>query len=136
MPFVKGKSGNPAGRKPGMTARGKFREQVNAALPSIVEKLIESAQNGDVQAANIILSKVIPSLKPTSDAVSVPTMAADGSLSDKGLQIITAAASGRLTPDDARGIMDLLTAQARLLEQTEILDRLETVEKLQAMRKK
>jgi hypothetical protein len=134
MPFTKGKSGNPAGRKPGLTARGRFRQQVESALPSIVQGLIEAAQGGDVQAANIILSKVIPNQKPTSDSVRIP-MAADGSLADKGMAVLAAASKGDLNPDDAHGVMGLLVSQAKLVEQSEILDRLQAVENWLAMKK-
>ncbi len=91
-------------------------------------KLIESAQEGDVSAANIILSKVIPSLKPTSDPVSLPSMATGTSLADQGMQVVTAAASGQLNPDDGQALMNLLTAQSRLVEQSEVLQRLEVIE--------
>jgi hypothetical protein len=127
MAFKKGQSGNPGGKPKGETAKGRFRAQVEAALPSIVAKLIESAQEGDVSAANIILSKVIPSLKPTSDAISLP-MATGTSLADKGLAVLAAASRGDLNPDDGQALMNLLTAQSRLVEQSEVLQRLEVIE--------
>jgi hypothetical protein len=72
MPFVKGQSGNPGGKAKGQTPKGRFRQQVEAALPSIVQGLIDAAQAGDVQAAGLILNKIIPNLKPTSDPLILP----------------------------------------------------------------
>ncbi|MBI4743147.1 MAG: hypothetical protein HY777_16695 [Betaproteobacteria bacterium] len=134
MTFKKGQSGNPKGKPPGITARGKFRQQVDAALPGIVANVIQLAQDGDMQATKLILDRCIPALKPTSDNVSLP-MATDATLVDKGLQVVTAAATGRLNTDDAKAIMDLLVAQSRLIEQGEVLQRLEAVEQWLATKK-
>ncbi len=127
MAFEKGKSGNPGGKPKGQTPKGLFREQVNAALPSIVQSLIEAAQGGDTQAANIILSKVIPNLKPTSDPVRIQA-SQDASLADRGMAVLAAATTGKLSADDAAAVMALLTAQAKLIEQNEVMQRLEAVE--------
>ncbi len=127
MPFEKGKSGNPGGKPKGQTPKGLFREQVNAALPSIVQGLIEAAQGGDVQAANIILSKVVPNLKPTSDPVRIQA-SQDASLADRGMAVLAAATTGKLSADDAAAVMALLTAQAKLIEQNEVIARLEIIE--------
>jgi hypothetical protein len=128
MAFKKGQSGNPGGKPKGQTPKGLFREQVNAALPSIVQMLIEAAQAGDTQAANIILSKVIPNLKPTSDAVTIPANGA-ATLAEKGMNVLHAATSGKLGPDDAAQVMSLLVSQAKLVEQSEVMERLEAIEK-------
>jgi hypothetical protein len=127
MAFVKGQSGNPKGKPPGITARGRFRQQVNEALPSIVQGLIEAAQGGDVQAANIILSKVIPNLKPTSDPVRIQA-SQDATLADRGLIVVHAATTGKLSADDASQVMGLLVSQAKLVEQSEVMERLEAIE--------
>ena len=127
MAFKKGQSGNPGGKPKGQTPKGLFREQVNSALPSIVQGLIEAAQAGDVQAANIILSKVIPNLKPTTDPVTLP-LTGDSTLADKGMSVLKAASTGKLTPDDAQAVMALLTAQATLIEKSEVMARLEKIE--------
>jgi hypothetical protein len=127
MAFEKGKSGNPGGKPKGQTPKGLFREQVNAALPSIVQSLIEAAQGGDVQAANIILSKVVPNLKPTSDPVRIQA-SQDASLADRGLIVVHAATTGKLSADDASQVMGLLVSQAKLIEQSEVMERLEKIE--------
>ncbi len=127
MAWKPGESGNTKGRKPGITARGKFRQQVNAALPEIVAHVIQLAQEGDMQATKLILDRCIPALKPTSDPVTV-TLPADGTLADQGMSVLTAAAAGALDPDSAQALMGLLSAQSRLVEQSEVLQRLEAIE--------
>jgi len=127
MPFVKGQSGNTKGRPPGPTARSKFREQVDAAIPGIVANLVQQAQAGDMQAASLILNRCIPALKPTSDPAKL-VMPRSGSLSDKGERIIAAAMAGTVAPDEAKALIDMLSAQAKLIEQSEIVQRLESIE--------
>lgn len=127
MPFVKGQSGNPKGKPPGPTARSKFRDQVNAAIPGIVANLVQQAQAGDMQAVQMILARVIPPLKPTSDPAKLP-MPRSGSLSDRGERIIAAAMAGTVAPDEAKALIDVLSAQAKLIEQSEIAQRLEAIE--------
>jgi hypothetical protein len=64
MGFKKGTSGNPAGRKPGtVTKVGKLRAGIEAHVPGILETLAELAKGGDVQAAKILLDRVLPALR-------------------------------------------------------------------------
>lgn len=127
MPFKKGQSGNPKGKPPGPTARSKFRDQVNAALPGIVANLVQQAQNGDMTAASLILNRCIPALRPTSDPTKL-VMPRNGSLSDQGERVLAAAMAGSLAPDEAKSLIDVLTAQSKLIEQSEIAQRLEAIE--------
>lgn len=127
MPFIRGQSGNPTGKPAGLTPRALFREQVRTAMPDIVAGLVEQAQAGDLVAIKIILDRCVPALKQTSDATALPDTT-DGTLAERGMHIITAAAAGQITPDDAVASMALLTAQAKLVEQTEIVQRLESIE--------
>ena len=127
MTFKKGFSGNPSGKPKGITARGLFRQQVESALPGIVEGLIALAQEGDVAAARLILDKVLPNLKPQAEPVRL-TMPQGASLTEQGAKVLAAAASGKLATDDAQAVMSLLSAQSKLVEQGEVMQRLEAVE--------
>lgn len=126
MPFKKGVSGNPKGKPPGPTARSKFRAQVDAAIPGIVANLVQQAQAGDMQAVQMILARVIPPLKPTSDPAKLP-MPRSGSLADQGERVIAAAMAGTVAPDEARLLIDVLSAQAKLIEQSEIAASIEEI---------
>lgn len=126
--FQKGTSGNPKGRPRGCTPRADFRKQVADALPSIVAGLVTAAQAGDVQAIRIILDRCIPTLKPTSDTIAI-TVPAGADLVQRGEAIIAAAVSGTLPVEQAKALMDALNCQRAMIEQSEIIIRLETVER-------
>jgi hypothetical protein len=128
MAWKKGESGNPNGKKPGQTARGRFRAQVEAALPEIVDNVLQLARDGDLAATKLILDRCVPALKPTSDAVTIPATKT-ATLADRGLIVVHAATTGKLSADDAAQVMALLTSQAKLVEQSEVIARLEAIEK-------
>lgn len=134
MVWKPGQSGNLKGKPKGQTPRGKFREQVEGAVPQIVEQLVQNALAGDMQAARMILDRCIPILKATSDSHALKVKAGAG-LQEQGQAIIDALHSGELTGEQAKTSMDVLQGQAKLIEQSEILDRLQAVENWLASKK-
>ena len=119
--FQKGKTGNPAGRPPGTTPRAKFRKLVDGDMPGIVATLVANAKAGDVQAAKVLIDRLIPTLKPTADSMSLKV---SGTLTEQGAAIVAAMASGKVTPDQAKSAMDVILAQSHLIDQTEIITQL------------
>jgi Family of unknown function (DUF5681) len=125
--FKKGQSGNPTGKQPGTTSRARFRKLVDTDLPGIVQTLVTNAKAGDTQAAKVLLDRLIPALKPTTDALSLKST---GTLAERGEAIITAMTSGKVTPDQAKSAMDVILAQSHLVDQTEVLTRITQLEAL------
>lgn len=130
--FQKGLSGNPAGRKPGTAKTAKLRESLLKSAPGIIDQLIVSALNGDIQAAKIVLERVIPSLKPGEQPVFITL---SGNLVVQGEAVIAAVGSGTITPTQAQSLMAALAIQARLIESIELAERLERLEKLMENKK-
>ena len=125
--FKPGSSGNKAGKPVGTTHRAKFRAMVNPDMPDLVKAVMTAAKNGDMTAARIIMDRVIPSLRPTSDNLDLRTT---GSLAKRGEAILAALTSGRVSPESARVAMSVIVDQSKLIEQSEVLTRIESLENL------
>ena len=65
MKFEKGQSGNPNGRpRNQIPTAQKLRELIKTDdVSAIIAAMVEQAKGGDIQAAKLILDKVLPSLK-------------------------------------------------------------------------
>jgi hypothetical protein len=77
MPFKKGTSGNPKGRKPASVTTAKLRDLITTDdVQAILTVIIDQAKQGDIQAAKLILDKVLPSLKSVEVQTDIDTVQA------------------------------------------------------------
>jgi len=125
--FKPGVSPNPAGRPPGNTPRAQFRKMIEPDLPEITKALATAAKNGDTAAIKIIYDRTVPNLKPTSEDLSIR---AKGSLQERGEAIVSSMIRGGISPEQASVALNALAAQAKLIEQGDILQRIEQLEAL------
>ncbi len=75
---------NTAGSSIRAKQRAEAKQQIAAAAPEIIAKQIELAKAGDVQAAKLLLDKLIPNAKPTAELVGIPRSAERARLGGKG----------------------------------------------------
>lgn len=123
--FTPGKSGNPAGRRPGAVGMaGKLRLAMAKEAPAVIASLLDRAKQGDVQAASLILARVLPPLRPTDEPVSLDM----GDLNAAPSAILEALGSGRLTPGQGATMAAALASLARVKEACELENRIEALE--------
>ena len=126
--FAPGNKASP-GRPPGRGAVAEMRDALAADLGGIIDTVRAKAMAGDMQAARIILDRLVPSLRP----VEIPTilsMAAGATLAGQAQAVIDAAAAGELAPSQAAQIVTALGGVAKIIEATELLKRIEALESL------
>jgi len=132
--FQKGKSGNPAGRPAGTSKPDTLRQSLGTHVPAVIDAVVQKAKKGDMAAAKIILDRTVPTLKPREMRIAIELPEA-GSLVERGDAVINAIASGTLLPGQGKDLLAALTAQARLIESTELLDRIAAIEAAQKAKK-
>ncbi len=123
--FQPGVSGNPRGRPPGIKNQAKLRAAIAKDLPDIIEALTAAAKGGDVQACKLLLDRVLPALKPTDTPVAVPV---GEDLASSGRAVVEAVGAGRLAPEQGARMMQGIGALARIVETTELSERIERLE--------
>ena len=98
-----GESGNPKGKTPGSGELQKLRAALAADVPEILAVLGTAAKAGDVQAARLILERVLPPVKATEQAVALQ-LPDGGTLTAKASAVLSAAAAGDLAPTARFGL--------------------------------
>ena len=128
--FIKGQSGNPQGRPKGSGLSAQLRAAIEQDAPSIIKAMIEQAKAGDMQAAKALLDRVLPALKPESQAIHLPELVAAPTLAEKARAAIDAAGAGAVSPSAASDLVSAIAGLAKIIETTELQKRLEALELL------
>jgi hypothetical protein len=121
-----GQSGNPKGKPKGVGSVQKLREEIGEQIPAIINQLLAAAKNGDVQAARLLLERVLPPLKPVEQAS--PLTLPDGSLTEQGRAVLAAVGAGELPPGQGAQLITAIGSLARVSVIEEIAARLAALE--------
>jgi hypothetical protein len=122
-----GRSGNPAGRKPGTGSVQQLRAQIELLIPEIIQVLAMKAREGDIGAARLLVERVVPALKPVEAPQALQI--AEGDLSSQAKSIVALAASGEVSLAQASQLVSALGTLAKLIEVDELLKRVDALEK-------
>lgn len=133
MAWQKGQTGNSNGRPAGSGKAQIVRRIVKDVFGSedgAIKVVAELAKGGDLQACALLLSKTVPPLRSTHEAVTlidVETLQGMSASQRAGL-VNEAAITGRLPPDIALLLLDGIQREYQITESTELLERLEQLE--------
>jgi polyhydroxyalkanoate synthesis regulator phasin len=124
MTFIKGLSGNPAGRPKGIIdKRSELRNLLEEHSQDILKKLVERAIVGEPGALKLCVERLLPRIK-TDDRISFELP--EGRIDDLDnmleiIQVITeAVASGKMSMEDAEKFTEFLKRQRGLYLAVEI----------------
>jgi len=125
--FKKGKSGNPKGRPKGIKDRRVVhREFLESHAKDLMQKAVDLALEGDGTALRLCLERVVPAIKSRDEPVDIGGL--EGSLTEQATQIMAAMASGELSPEEARSMLQALSSVARVTELDELDQRIKVLE--------
>ncbi|MGU5702252.1 hypothetical protein ACV1C5_11615 [Aeromonas caviae] len=134
MAWKKGETGNSNGRPAGSGKAQIVRRIVSDVFGDengAIKVVAELAKGGDLQACALLLSKTIPPLRSSHEAVGLVDVDALGAMtaSQRAGLINEAAITGRLPADIALLLLDGIERENRILECTELFERFEALEK-------
>ena len=125
--WQKGQSGNPAGRKRGsINVATRLRRMID--VEALVAKLHETAMKGNTRAAELLLDRALPSLRPVAEAVELPGLKDAATLTAKAERIVELAAEGKVSPDIATALLSAIGTLAKATEIDELTRRIEALE--------
>lgn len=125
--FKKGQSGNPSGKKRGtLNKRAKLAKLFEPHAENLINKTVELALDGDVNALKLCLERLIPKITSLVqfDMNEIDIEHIDN-LSLIGKNIVSAIATGNISPEDGQKLMAVLDAQRKLLEHVDLSRKLE-----------
>src|SRR5262249_18481572 len=115
MPFVKGQSGNPAGRPVG--SRNKFTSEMQDALEEsgfpLVQRLLELAGQGNAGAMRQCLDRLMG--KHPASSVALPGPDSPNYVMAALTEIHRALGAGEIASDEASRLVDFVGRTARVL---------------------
>lgn len=128
--FQPGRSGNPAGRRPG--SRHKITVLAEKLMAQdaqeIVTAVTSAAKAGDMTAARIVLDRLCPVRKGAPVRFSLPAMTTAADVAQAVSAVLAEVAAGNLTPDEAAQVVAIMEARRRALETTELEARITALE--------
>jgi len=117
-----GQTGNAKGRPPGQSEITKLRKSIMNDAPDILAKLVTAAKAGDVQAARLILERVLPPVKPMEQAIELDLTG--DTLTEQGRAVLSAVSAGALPPGQGSQLIAAIGALARVAEIDELTARI------------
>ena len=108
--FEPGKSGNPQGRPRGRTLADELRKTVTPRFREVVGVIVERALDGDMQAASLLLSRLVAPLRPVAEPVAFT----GGNLIEQALSVIDSLGAGDMTPDEAKAAISAIHEAAKV----------------------
>jgi hypothetical protein len=135
MPFVKGQSGNPAGRPLG--SRNKVNREAEAALEAagggLVDRIIDHAGAGHPTAMRLCMDRMLPMGRHRPVAIALPPVDTPDYAGAAAAEICRALAEGNISIDEAKALIGVAERAARLVAPkaqpaTDLAERLERCE--------
>ena len=132
MPFKKGQSGNPKGKRPGTrhnTTQAALK-LLGGDLEAITQECIRQAKEGNLMAVKLVLDKLIPSAKELPLSLSLPKVEGAADLPAALSAVMVAVVQANITPGEGQALTAMLEAYRKGIELADIEARLTALEEM------
>ena len=126
MPYKKGESGNPAGRRKGI--KNPELTSIKNQSKVIIDRVIAQAEEGCVASQKMVLDRIVPSLKAVDQPIILSGYPRKGSLVDKADFFISAMATGKISISQGTSFVQCISSFCTIKENTEFEERLNELE--------
>ena len=123
--WKKGVSGNPAGRPKGtsLSKRERIAQALNGDGPDVVRKIIDAALAGDMTAAGLVLSRLMPPVKAQSEPVQF-SLDPELPIGKQIEAVLGAVAAGEVPPDVGQQIIAMIGTLSNVRKNEELEQRI------------
>lgn len=126
--WKKGVSGNPSGRPPGIIdRRAKLNKLLEGKAEAVLNVVIDSALENDVQAASLILSRVMPVLRAQDERIEFD-LDTTAPMSGQVEQVLKSMSQGLLGAETAKQIIDSIGVLDAIRQTEYLKEKLATLE--------
>ena len=117
-PFPKGKSGNPAGKRPGTRHHITVLAErlLSDDLEAVVAKVVKKARAGDMVAARLILDRIVPVRRGRAASFPLPQIATAADVVSALAAVAKAMSAGQLSPAEALEVAGVIEMTRRGFE--------------------
>ena len=124
--FRPGQSGNPQGKRPGSRNRASvvLDKMLADDGADVVQAVLTAAKGGDMQAARLVLDRIVPVRKGRPIRLDLPTVESATDVLAALSSTVTAMAEGDITPDEAAVVAGVLETKRKAIETVELEARL------------
>jgi hypothetical protein len=125
-PFVKGQSGNPAGRRAG--ARNKATQPLDGEAAALARKAVDMALAGDALAMRLCLDRIIAPRRERPVAPALPPIRSVADLAGVMAAVADAAARGTISASEAAAWVQFVEIYVRAIDTADFDRRLRLLE--------
>ena len=126
MQFIKGVSGNPAGRPKGIKdKRHLYAESIDAMIPQVLESVYQKALAGDMTAAKMLLDRTLPNKRPEQERVEISHT---GNIPSDAQNVLRSVLDGEVSPGVGASLLSAMTSVLKAIEVEELAKRIEALE--------
>ena len=129
-PFLKGQSGNPAGRPSGARHRTTLAAEalLDGEVEALTRKAIELALDGDTTALRLCLDRILPPRRERPTSFELPPLQSAADTAAAMAAITAAVATGEIMLGEAAELAKLVQAYLKAIEANEFDQRLQALE--------